>query len=65
MSDKIMPNWVSPMSSKRIEFLLEELIYQQIRSRLSKDESLEQFNLVMENVDEQMKEFYKNLPDSK
>ncbi len=51
------------MSLKRIEFLLEELIYQQILNRTQEnDVSNEKFEIAMKNVSDRLLQFFEVPP---
>jgi len=50
-----LPSEMGTLSSLRLELLLEEMIYQQLRSRLSKEEAEKELNMILDNVGNRMK----------
>jgi hypothetical protein len=65
MNDKVYDNANKIFNQKRIEFLLEELIYQTILTRNNSDAiaSKQEFAKSMQVVLDSVKEFFQSLPD--
>jgi hypothetical protein len=65
MNDKVYDNANKIFNQKRIEFLLEELIYQTILTRNNGDASVskQEFAKSMQVVLDSVKEFFQLLPD--
>ena len=65
MEDKKIELTEAILSIKRIEYLLEEVIFQSILSRgFSAEEANEKFKLALTNVDNIMKSYIQLLPPS-
>ena len=63
MEDKALELGTAILSIKRIELLLEEVIFQQILSRTpSEEEASRKYEMAMDNVIKGMKEFADSLP---
>lgn len=65
MKDKILSSDSYIYSIKRIEYLLEEMIFQQIVARIDNDDvANDKFNVVMKRVDTSVQDYFQNLPDA-
>ena len=66
MEDKSFDTGQAFISLKRIEYLLEEIIFQQILQRTATlEDANDKFKNALKNVDVLMKEFFDSLPPAK
>ena len=65
MTDKLISSLENFYSQKRTEFLLEELIYQTIKTRLNEEDAKVEFESSLKHVSNLVLTFYESLPDAK